>query len=149
MKETILCGAPSILHVELGPASASENNYDPDPDPFTQPVTECFNAYFPASFPISIYSAQFAAFRAAAARIADKAAAGLVGGWSVEPARHMSLGADGVPGLGKMFAVFIGWPSLEAHARFRESEHFERMVELLREGVSGAEMVHVAFERFK
>jgi len=144
LEEEIFSGAPSISHIELRPAYAADI-----PDPFTQPVTECFRAYFPASFPASTYDAHFATFQAAAASIADKAAGGLAGGWSVEPARHESLGADGVPGVGKMFAVFIGWPSLEAHARFKESEHFERMVELLRKGLSGAEMVHVGFERFK
>jgi hypothetical protein len=69
---------------------------------------------------------------------------GLIGAWSIEPHEHEKLG-EGVQG--KLFAAFIGWPSVEAHMKFRETEDFVKVVSHLRAGPKGASVHHVAFTK--
>ncbi|RYP69157.1 hypothetical protein DL771_006251 [Monosporascus sp. 5C6A] len=46
----------------------------------------------------------------------------------------------------RAFIFAIGWESVEAHMKYRETEHFQKVVPLIREleGVKGIEMVHVS-----
>ena len=69
-------------------------------------------------------------------------AKGLIGGWSVEPQEHESLGQGT---QGKAFVVFVGWPSVQAHMEFRDTEEFANMIGLLRGGAVGMKMAHVGF----
>ncbi|KAH7400081.1 hypothetical protein BKA64DRAFT_707761 [Cadophora sp. MPI-SDFR-AT-0126] len=46
---------------------------------------------------------------------------------------------------GRATVLLVGWESKEAHMKFRETEVFEKNIGLLREGMGGVEMFHVAF----
>ncbi|KAH7259526.1 uncharacterized protein BKA55DRAFT_562704 [Fusarium redolens] len=96
------------------------------------PVTEVLLAFFPADYDV--------ASRATATRrleeftgVALKTSRdwrGISYGWSVEndvPIR----GDEGK--TGSMLAAFIGWPSIEAHQKFRETDDFKENIGLLRE----------------
>ncbi|KAF4453679.1 hypothetical protein F53441_3688 [Fusarium austroafricanum] len=96
------------------------------------PVTEVLLAFFPSDYDV--------ASRATATRrleqftgLALKSSPdwrGISYGWSVEndvPIR----GDEGKTGC--MLAAFIGWPSVEAHQKFRETEDFKENIGLLRE----------------
>lgn len=72
-------------------------------------------------------------------------ARGLIGGWGVEPHQHENLG-EGVDG--KLFAAFIGWPSVDAHAEFRKTDEFGKLIGYLREGAKGIRLWHVAFHQY-
>lgn len=64
----------------------------------------------------------------------------------MEAHQHEAFG-EGVDG--KLFAAFIGWPSVEAHQAFRKTEDFGKVIGLLREGTVGIKVWHVAFKQFK
>jgi len=51
-------------------------------------------------------------------------------------------------GKGKAVTLFIGWESKEAHMKFRETELFQKNVNLLREGVGAVEMHHTSFKSY-
>ncbi|GKU06264.1 unnamed protein product [Fusarium langsethiae] len=101
-------------------------------DSASSPVTEVLVAFFPSDYSISS--------RAAATRRLEQFAAqalkaspdwrGISYGWSVEndvPIR----GDEG--NSGAMLVAFIGWPSLEAHQKFRDTDDFKQNIGLLRE----------------
>jgi hypothetical protein len=138
--EKITIGVPTVFHVKLPTADSGSDN------PFTMPVTECINAYFPSDYPRDEYSANFSTFRSEATAIPNVEAKGLIGGWSVELHQHENLG-EGVDG--KLFAAFIGWPTVEAHMEFRKTEGFTKIIPLLRGGVKGMKVWHVALQQHK
>jgi len=49
-------------------------------------------------------------------------------------------------GKGKAVVLCIGWESREKHMTFRETETFRENIHLLREGMKGSEMHHVALK---
>jgi hypothetical protein len=71
---------------------------------------------------------------------------GMTGGWSVEPATHENLG-EGVEG--RLFAGFVGWPSVEEHYGFRGSELHTKVIAPLKTGIKGMKVHHVAFKQYK
>jgi hypothetical protein len=71
---------------------------------------------------------------------------GITGGWSVEPATHENLG-EGVEG--RLFAGFIGWPSVEDHQEYKGTEAHGKAIGPLRTGVKGMKVHHVAFKQYK
>lgn len=135
----ILSSAPSFSHAHL------PLDVDAPTNPLAAPVTECINAFFPADHSEEEYNANYATFQAEAAKVPDIQTTGMIGGWGVEPATHEGLG-EGVEG--KMFASFIGWPTVEAHMEFRTTEAFGKIIGLLRGGAKGIRVWHVAFKRF-
>ena len=92
----------------------------------------------------STYEASFAKFVAAAEKVPDSGAEGMVGGWGVETQRFEGEGEEM-----KVFGGFIGWPSVERHMEFRGREEFPAVVGFLREGVGKVKVHHVAFKRFE
>jgi len=66
----------------------------------------------------------------------------MTGGFSIEPQEHASLG-EGVKG--KMVAAFFGWPNLEAHVAWRQSEEFGKAVAPVVDGSTGMDVAHVEF----
>lgn len=68
----------------------------------------------------------------------------MMGGWSIEPHKHEKLG-EGVDGRG--FVAFVGWPTIDAHMKFRETEEFKEIIPLLRTGPTALAVHHVAFKR--
>ena len=139
LKTHILAAAPTLFHVKL-PIDPSS------PNPFSAPVTECINAYFDPSQSEEEYNASFATFHAKAEEIPNIEATGLVGGWSDGKHQHEGLG-EGVDG--KLFAAFVGWPSVEAHMEFRKTEEFLNIRGYLRTGVKGINVWHVPFTQYK
>ncbi|KAH9880176.1 hypothetical protein J1614_002202, partial [Plenodomus biglobosus] len=142
LKTHILDGAPPTpIHILLAPNPTSTPH-----DPFTMPVTECLRIYIRASYPSPTYTAQFDEFSAALAGMPEVEARGLLGGWSVEGARHEAFG-EGEEG--KLFCTFMGWPELEAHSRFRKVEGFEKVVGVLSGGLEAVDLVHVKLRKVR
>lgn len=56
------------------------------------------------------------------------------GGWVIEDVEHESIGSGK---KGKAFVAVIGWESVEAHMKFRETQCFKDNIHLLREGPCG------------
>jgi len=139
---TLLSSDPHLFHARL-PASPSLLS-----NPFTCPVTECFHFYFPADYPESAFNTNYQNF-VDAAKTAPNEAQGLTAGWSVEEQVHANLGKEGEEGKGKMFAGFVGWPSVEAHVEFQNSEAFGSVVGHLAEGPVGSKVHHVVLEKFE
>ncbi|KAG9191776.1 hypothetical protein G6011_10510 [Alternaria panax] len=138
--EKLVVSKPTIFHVKF-PAEHSGSD-----SPFTMPVTECLNGFFSPDYPQNEYTSQFSKFRAQAAEMPHSGAKGVTGGWSVETHQHKNLG-EGADG--KLFAGFIGWSSLETHVEFRKTEDFMTITSLLRDGVKGMNIWHVAFQQYK
>lgn len=65
----------------------------------------------------------------------------------MEEQKHENLGTEGQPGPAKMFCGFIGWPSVDAHMKFRETPEFPGLIKYARDGVKGASVYHVKFEK--
>ncbi|KAF2011751.1 hypothetical protein BU24DRAFT_426850 [Aaosphaeria arxii CBS 175.79] len=131
---TLLDGPVKLYHVE-SPSSQSFST------PGSAPVTECISIYFEPSYSTAAYDASFAKFADVASKTADEAQ-GVVGGWSIEDHEH-----EKVEGAAKLFAVFIGWPSVEAHMKYRQTEGFKECIPHLREGPKALQMHHVAFKK--
>ncbi|KAH7085527.1 hypothetical protein BKA63DRAFT_499778 [Paraphoma chrysanthemicola] len=127
----ILSGPPDIFHANL---LEGTNALD-------AAVTECIAAYFASDADQAKYAEHgWKKFGDAAAEIPGVQVQGLTGGWSVEP-RDL----DGEES--KVFAGFIGWPSVGAHMEFRKTEDFTKVVPLLRGGTKKIAVHHVAFVR--
>ena len=63
-------------------------------------------------------------------------------GWIIEDVEHEKLESGK---KGKAFLALLGWESLEAHMKFRETNDFKNNIHLLREGPVGMEVHHTAF----
>lgn len=53
------------------------------------------------------------------------------------------IAKDGENVKGSAFKLCIGWTSIEAHMRFRETDAFKKNIHLLREGSTGAALVNI------
>lgn len=104
------------------------------------PVTEVMLAYFPADIPAE-GKASKAAATARLEEFADKALSqcadikGWSFGWGVEDGQK-----------GNLLTLLIGWPSVQAHMKFRETEVFKENVGLITgmEGLDKTSMLHVS-----
>ncbi|KAI1505285.1 hypothetical protein F5X99DRAFT_368900, partial [Biscogniauxia marginata] len=68
-------------------------------------------------------------------------------GWVVDGAAGAGLlEYKGEPS--RAFVLVVGWDSVDAHVRFRDTEAFARIIPLLRglEGLKGSDMCHVSFQ---
>ncbi|KAH6952961.1 hypothetical protein DER45DRAFT_617334 [Fusarium avenaceum] len=109
------------------------------------PVTEVLLAFFPGDYDV--------ASRATATRRLEEFAGralktsrdwrGISYGWSVE--NDVPIRGDEA-NSGAMLAAFIGWPSVEAHQKFRETDDFKDNIGLLREipGLVKLSLFHVS-----
>ncbi|KAH5048877.1 hypothetical protein HBH96_206820 [Parastagonospora nodorum] len=128
---TLLAGPPSIFHAKLGEKEGL--------DAFDAPITECARVFFPADFDQDVVMEnQWSAF----VRDIVERTEGMTGGFSIEPQEHATLG-EGVEG--KMVAAFVGWPSLEAHGAWSQSEEYGKAVAPVVEGSTGMDVGHVEF----
>jgi heme-degrading monooxygenase HmoA len=139
LDQEILAGDPILFHVQLPPSSASDAE-----NPLHAPVTECISAYLAPDYSQSQYTEQFTSFKNEASQVPGVEATGLTGGWSVEDHKFQEDGDEG-----KMFATFVGWPSVDAHMNFRKTEEFKSVIGYVREGTRGLKMWHVEFKQFK
>lgn len=101
-------------------------------DKTRSPVTEVLTAFFPSDYDI--------ASRATATRRLEEFTSnalksspdwrGISYGWSVE--NDVPVRGDESK-TGAMLIALIGWPSVEAHEKFRETDNFKENIGLLRE----------------
>lgn len=70
-------------------------------------------------------------------------------GWGLENDFPVKGGEKGQ--TGSVLTAFIGWPNIDAHLKFRETENFKENVGLLRgmEGVVKVAMFHVSCQSLK
>lgn len=103
-----------------------------------------------ALFPADISRADQDAVSAQFQQFADKALAkcpdvkGVSAGWGVETDFPVRGDEDGQKGA--LLTAMIGWPSVDAHMEFRETEVFKENVGLLRnlKGMTKIAMFHVS-----
>ncbi|EME40356.1 hypothetical protein DOTSEDRAFT_66151 [Dothistroma septosporum NZE10] len=130
---TIAGGSPSIAHAELKPDGALSKA-------LAAPVTEVATFYFDSAPPgDALDNAQ-----KFAKMVEDGKAQGVLG--AAVGITHEEIEREGVKGKGLVIA--IGWTSVDAHMKFRETETFKENINLLRNGAKKIEMHHVAFMNF-
>lgn len=96
-------------------------------------VTEVMLAYFPSGISTSTKDANSARFQQFMEKGLNACSdvQGVSYGWGVEtdfPVRDSKDGQEGT-----LLAALIGWPSIDAHMKFRETQAFKDNVHLLRE----------------
>lgn len=95
------------------------------------PVTEVLTLFFPSDLDDAAKEALSQQFEEFKTKALDQAAdcRGVAYGWSTEN----DVPVTGEPGkTGSLLVAFIGWPSVEAHMKFRETEVFKENIGLLR-----------------
>lgn len=116
------------------------------PTALRSPVTELMMAYFPAHLSAEAKEAvagQVTRFKEEGLdRCADVQAVNI--GWSLENDFPVPGGEEGQKA--SALTMLIGWPSIDAHMQFRETDAFKEAVGLLRslEGVIKLTMCHVS-----
>lgn len=138
---SLLDDGPSLYHAPLTPHPATNALSDTRAG-----ATENLQVYFPASYS----QASQDTFAAAAKKLTDaidgatdSGMTGAAGGWVIEDVPYAK--AEG--GKAKLFQAVLGWTSVEAHMKFRETETFKENIHLLRdaEGMLGFDVFHVKF----
>ena len=112
------------------------------------PVTEVILAFFPSD----ISQAAKDAAAAQAQQFVEKAintcpdSQGMSYGWGVENDFPLRGGEEGQKGA--VLVSCIGWPSIDAHMKFRETEAFKENVHYMRamDGIVKLEICHVKFQ---
>jgi len=129
-------GDHSIIHVDFKPSN------DIHDKALTAPVTELATFLFPSAIPES-YESGLLEFDAANVEAKIKGYQGAAYGFAHEDEVVLEDGKKG-----KAVVLAIGWDSVEDHLKFRETSTFKEHINLLTDGISGAEMVHVQFLEF-
>lgn len=127
-------GKPTIVHADFQAHSALETAV-------AAPVTEVATFVFEGAVPDG-YAEGLEAFRAAAEK--EAASTGYKGasfGFTVE-----EVEIDGVKGPAAVLA--IGWESIDAHLKYRETQTFKDNIHHLRTGVKASSIHHVQFLNF-
>ena len=119
-----------------------------DPKPLSAPVTEVISQYFDLSYPNEKYKSNFANFAKEGEKHAGEVQ-GLLGGWAIEEQKHSLGKEDGEEMRAKLFGAFVGWPTVEAHLNFRNTEAFPGVVKWIRDGPKATEVHHVKFQKFQ
>ena len=125
-----------------GPAALHHANLSPHPPaPATSstrsPVTECLTLYHPTTVDTSSFDEKWSSFRSTLEQHAEGFKASSAG-WIVEELEYEGEKTKG-------FAIFTGWESVDAHMKYRDTEHFKESIGPLREGLKGVKMHHVTF----
>lgn len=136
---TIAGGAPSMLHVDFEPAGSYTKAT-------SAPVTEVATFYFGSKEAPADY---LDGVRKFAEIFDDKeiTSAGFLGaalGLSHED--NLKSPKEGLEG--RAAVLVIGWESVEAHMKVRETQLFKDNIHLLRNGVKDAEVHHVQLMNF-
>ena len=66
----------------------------------------------------------------------------------MEEQRHAKMGEGGGEGPARLFGAFGGWPSVDAHLKYREHKEFPEVVKYARDGPRALEVHHVEFNKF-
>jgi len=129
----LLDGPASIYHANLSPhppapATASSRS----------PVTECLTLYHPTNADTSAFEEKWSASRSSLEQHAEGYRASSAG-WVVEELEYEHE-------VCKAFAIFIGWDSVDAHMKFRDTDHFKKSIVPLREGLKGITACHATMQ---
>jgi hypothetical protein len=121
-------GPPSTgpYHITFASAFASVVN---------APVVEMLTLYFSTSVDQENFEKTWKSF----AQVADENAKGYVGsttGWIVEALEH-----EKVVGKARGFNAVIGWESVDAHMKYRDTEAFKGSIGSLREAATALSVV--------
>ena len=129
----ILSGPAQIHHVSRTPHSPA-----PALSSTHSPVTECLKLYFPTDFDTSPFDSAWIIFHKALEEKAEgfKAASA---GWVIEELDHEGEKC-------KAWAGFIGWDSIDAHMKYRETEAFKSTIGGLRSGTKTIKMNHAVLK---
>ncbi|KIW70731.1 hypothetical protein PV04_02972 [Phialophora macrospora] len=135
-----LCDAPpSPFHVHFEP-------FPPTPA-FTE-VTEFLSVYFPADYSPEdqqTFHEGMKKFGSIVQRDWEECR-GTAGGWVAEELEDPKTGEKA-----KVYVCLLGWPGVESHMKFRETQSFKDNVHLLRgaKDLKNVAVVHVASKEFK
>ncbi|KAG7006239.1 hypothetical protein G7Y79_00015g038290 [Physcia stellaris] len=129
----ILGSPPQLHHAHLDPHPPA-----PATSSTRAPVTECLTLYFPTTFDTTSFDSHWPIFKKALEEKAEGFRAASAG-WMVE-----ELELDGEKC--KAWAGFLGWDSVEAHMKYRETEAFKGTIGGLREGTKAIKAYHAVFE---
>ena len=129
----ILESPPQLHHANLDPHPPA-----PAVSSLRSPVTECLTLYFPTSFDRSGFNSNWPIFKKALEEKADGFRA-VSSGWVVE-----ELELEG--GKYQAWAGFLGWDSVDAHMKYRETEAFKGTIGGLRQGTKAIKAYHAIFE---
>ena len=129
----ILEGPPQLHHANLDP-------HPPGPalSSLRSPVTECITLYFPTSFDRSGFNSSWSIFKKTLEEKADGFRA-VSTGWVIE---ELELEGEKY----QAWAGFLGWDSVDAHMKYRETEAFKETIGGLREGTKAIKIYHASFE---
>ena len=108
---------------------------------FGSPVTELITAFFPASVSADV-QAKFTENAGKFLKVSESAHDGFkdaTAGWVVEQQDNEKVEGK----KAKAYVAAIGWPSIDAHKAFRETQVFKDNIWLLGEGVADSEMHHI------
>lgn len=125
----ILEGPATLHYANLSPhppAPATSSNFSP--------VTECLTLYHPTNPSVSAFEEKWHNFRSTLEKYAEGYRSSSAG-WITEELEYQGEKAAG-------FAIFIGWDSVDAHMKYRETQHFKETIIPLREGLKGIEAYH-------
>ncbi|KAI9834993.1 MAG: hypothetical protein M1819_002716 [Sarea resinae] len=134
----LVSGPPTVFHAAFKPSPPT-----PAVSNTSSPVTEVVTFYLPASTTAAqkeSWDKDWAAFSAEIAK-ADGVAAGMIGGWVVEEQER----ADVEGGKAIAFQGVIGWQSVEAHLKYKETDAFKKYIAPLREQWKSVDLYHVSF----
>ncbi|KAL8715853.1 MAG: hypothetical protein Q9220_000520 [cf. Caloplaca sp. 1 TL-2023] len=135
---SVVDGDMDIHHAQFFPHPASAAVGGPSA------VTELVSHYFAADMSESDQTS-FSDDVAKFAKVLESKAEGFkgfAGGWVIEDLTHKE-----VEGKTKMWQSCIGWESIDAHMRFRETQAFKDNVDLLRpESTKATTLHHVSFQ---
>lgn len=125
----LLDGPANIYHANLSPhppapATASSRS----------PVTECLTLYHPIDADTAAFDERWSACRSMFEQHAEGYKASSTG-WVIEELEYENEKC-------KAFAIFLGWESVEAHIKFRDTDHFKKWIVPLGEGLKGITACH-------
>nr|POF15300.1 hypothetical protein CFP56_42189 [Quercus suber] len=129
----MVAGKGQMHHVDFKPDGAATKV-------FSAPVTEVATLYFDGKPP----SDQLENMLKFVAKVEEGAPEGFLG--ATAGLTHEEIEKDGVKGIGAM--VTVGWQSVDAHMKFRESQLFKDIIELLGKDHKAGDMHHTAFMQF-
>lgn len=136
--------AKHLMTIVDGPFTMMHANFTPHPPSAaishtTSPVTEVLTCYL---------KEKDDSFAKNAEKLLDivkeeaEGFKGASGGWVIEDVDHESFGSGK---KGKAYVGVIGWESVDAHNKFRETQCFKDNIYLLREGPCAMEVHHTTF----
>lgn len=129
-------GKPTLYHVDFQPdAGALEQAV-------AAPVTEVATFLFGDAGVPAEYEKGLVDFDAAITKAGIAGYKGAAYGFTQEEVEHVA------GKKGKAAVLVIGWDTVDSHLQFRETEVFKEHIGSLRNGIVGADMVHVNFMKF-